>query len=261
MKKSITNNSYIIKAKAAGILLFTLLWASCAEETKLPPCVSDFSYPEGSYSQDNPQHAAPIYSAGADVPGIFSSTDGLVFADTHTGEIDLANSLPGSYTVRKTMIGNASCGNRITMARITIVPPASAPKKVTIRFPITGTYFITLADNRIGGPHGGPEADRYFEWYQLDNGYHAFRSLKNGQFLRASHDPGNYLVANGGEEADEEWEQFILEVSDKGEGGHAIKCVANNLYLNVENVPDFLLRAVAGGVDTWETFQISEIQE
>ncbi len=242
----------------AGILI---LIGSCAEETKVTPCVSDFTYPEGAYSQDNPDNPAPVYTAGSDVPGMFSSSEGLVFVDDNTGQIDLANSLPGSYTVSKTMIGNVSCGNRITMARVSIVQPQVPPKKVTIRFTVTGTYFITLSDNRIGGPHNGPEQDRHFEQYQLDNGYYAFRSLKNGQFLRASHDAGNYLVANGGNEADEDWEFFIVEPSDKAAGGIAIKCVANGYYLNVENVSDFLLRAVAHGVDTWETFMITEVTD
>src|SRR6266496_396298 len=67
--------------------------------TALP--VATFSYTGTPYCQDaaNP---SPSFSGGG-VAGTFSSSAGLVFVSTSTGEVDLAASTPGTYTVTNTI--------------------------------------------------------------------------------------------------------------------------------------------------------------
>ncbi len=50
----------------------------------------------------------PTFSGGG-VAGIFSSTSGLIFVNTTTGEVNLATSTPGTYTVTNTIAAAGGC--------------------------------------------------------------------------------------------------------------------------------------------------------
>jgi hypothetical protein len=89
------------------------------EITVTPLPVATFSYPGSPYCFNAP-NPLPEFSGGG-IAGIFSSTAGLVIADATTGEIDLAASAPGTYTVTNTIAPSEGCGIVISTSPITII--------------------------------------------------------------------------------------------------------------------------------------------
>ncbi len=77
--------------------------------TVTPQPVATFSY-DGSPYCPNASNALPTFSGGG-VAGLFSSTAGLVFANSATGEIDIAASIPGTYTVTNLIAAAGGCGD------------------------------------------------------------------------------------------------------------------------------------------------------
>lgn len=110
--------------KISCLLLLTAVMA-CEDTNKMAPCESDFFYDGSPFRQGEAEVLLPSYRSGQDIPGVFSAQEGLVLKDTLTGEIDLAASAPGAYAIRKTMLGNPTCGNRIALAYLSILPPPS----------------------------------------------------------------------------------------------------------------------------------------
>ena len=62
----------------------------------------------------------PTFSGGG-VAGTFSSTAGLVFVSTATGQVNLAASTPGSYTVTNTIAAAGGCAGVEATSPITII--------------------------------------------------------------------------------------------------------------------------------------------
>ena len=83
-----------------------------------PPPVATFSYPGDPYCE-NDVNPLPVYSGGG-VAGTFSSTAGLVFVSTATGEIDLIASTPGTYTVTNTIAAYGGCAVVTATTSVTI---------------------------------------------------------------------------------------------------------------------------------------------
>ena len=85
-----------------------------------------FSYSPASYCRaagvSNP---IPTIAVGS-LAGIFSSTPGLVFADTATGEINLQASTAGNYVVTNTVAATASCIQFVKSYTINISEPTTA---------------------------------------------------------------------------------------------------------------------------------------
>jgi hypothetical protein len=72
-----------------------------------PVPVASFSYTGTPYCP-NAANPSPTFSGGG-VAGTFSSTTGLVFVSTATGQINIAASTPGSYTVTNTIAASGGC--------------------------------------------------------------------------------------------------------------------------------------------------------
>mgnify|MGYP006282858859 CR=1 FL=1 len=87
--------------------------------TVTPVPVATFSYAGSPYCP-NESNPLPTFSGGG-VAGTFSSTAGLVFVSTATGEIDLAASTPGTYTVTNTIAPAGGCGEVTATSPITII--------------------------------------------------------------------------------------------------------------------------------------------
>jgi len=87
--------------------------------------VATFSYTGTPYCSNEPD-PFPTFTGGG-VAGTFSSSPGLVFVDTSTGQVDLSASVPGSYIVANTVVGSGGCGIVIASSPITItrLPTAS----------------------------------------------------------------------------------------------------------------------------------------
>ena len=80
--------------------------------------VATFSYTGTPYCSDGVD-PLPTYGGGG-VAGVFSSTAGLIFVSTATGEIDLSASIAGTYTVTNTIAPAGGCGVVISSNTITI---------------------------------------------------------------------------------------------------------------------------------------------
>ena len=86
--------------------------------TVTPLPVATFSYTGSPYCI-NASNPLPTFSGGG-VAGTFSSTAGLVFVSTSTGEVDLTSSTAGTYTVTNTIAAAGGCGIVIETSPITI---------------------------------------------------------------------------------------------------------------------------------------------
>src|SRR5206468_7474976 len=71
-----------------------------------------------SYSK-NAANPSPTFSGGG-VAGTFSSTVGLVFVSTSTGQVNLSASTPGTYTVTNTIAASGGCAVVTATSTITI---------------------------------------------------------------------------------------------------------------------------------------------
>lgn len=103
----------------------------CAESLTLNVAVAsapsaNFSYSTTAYCS-NGTNPLPVFGAGASA-GVFSATPvGLVFVNTATGEINLASSTPGTYTVTNAIAAGGGCAaaSATTTVTITALPQAS----------------------------------------------------------------------------------------------------------------------------------------
>jgi large repetitive protein len=118
--------------------------------------VATFSYTSSPYCS-NSTNPLPTFSGGG-VAGSFSSTTGLVFVSTVTGQVNLAASTPGTYTVTNAIAAAGGCSRVTATSSITITAYPSATiqyqgtpycKSLTSAQPVTrtgsagGTYSST----------------------------------------------------------------------------------------------------------------------
>ena len=101
-------------AAAGGCSIVT----SSAQITISDLPVATFSYAATPYCS-NGVNPFPTFSGGG-TAGTFSSTPGLVFVSTSTGQVNLAASTHGTYTVTNTFPASGGCGIVTATAQITI---------------------------------------------------------------------------------------------------------------------------------------------
>ncbi|MCF8359210.1 MAG: hypothetical protein K9H26_10650 [Prolixibacteraceae bacterium] len=89
-----------------------------------PLPVATFSYPGTPYCS-NAANPYPEYSVDGEA-GIFSSTPGLVFVSKATGQVNLAESIPGTYTVTNIIPASGGCPQVEETGTITVTEPPSA---------------------------------------------------------------------------------------------------------------------------------------
>ncbi len=127
----INPNTGQINLGASSLGNYVVSFASngpCASVTTAPIAIAltpnaQFSY-AGPYCQDG-ANPLPAYPAGPN-PGVFSATPaGLVFVNTSTGEINLAKSNPGTYTVTNTIVASGSCPASSATSTVSISPAAT----------------------------------------------------------------------------------------------------------------------------------------
>jgi gliding motility-associated-like protein len=108
------------------------------------------------------QYAAPVFcntgialvTQSGQPDGIFSADAGLII-NTSSGAIDLAASIPGSYTVTYTF-SNGTCSNQTT-TNLTILVPASVSFSVTLSSVCaTAAPFAISGGSPLGGIYSGP---------------------------------------------------------------------------------------------------------
>ncbi len=91
--------------------------------TVTAPAVATFSYPGSPYCP-NASNPSPSFSGGG-TAGTFSSTAGLVFVSTGTGQINISASTPGIYTVTNTVSGSGACSPAVATATVEIISTVS----------------------------------------------------------------------------------------------------------------------------------------
>ncbi len=119
--------------------------------TVLP--VATFSYAGTPYCQ-NGANPSPTFSGGG-VAGTFSSSpSGLVFISTATGQVNLAASTPGSYTVTNTIAASDGCGVGTATSPITINPVIANNSVSSPQTICSGTTPNTLSGSLPTGGNG-----------------------------------------------------------------------------------------------------------
>lgn len=99
-----------------------------------------FTYSSSSFCQ-NGLNPSPIFSSGSSA-GIFSATPaGLVFVNVNTGEIDLASSIPGTYTITDSIASSGTCIGTSGTTSVIITPADDASFTYS-----SGTYCTSGAD-------------------------------------------------------------------------------------------------------------------
>jgi hypothetical protein len=93
--------------------------SNSATLTVTPLPVATFNYPDTPYCP-NAADPFPTFTGGG-VAGIFSSTPGLVFISTSTGQVDLSASTPGNYVVTNTIAAAGGCGIVFDTSPISII--------------------------------------------------------------------------------------------------------------------------------------------
>ena len=149
--------------------------------TALP--VATFSYTGTPYCQ-NAANPSPTFSGGG-VAGTFSSTAGLVFVSTATGQVDLSASTPGTYTVTNTIAAASGCAAVTATSSITITALPVAT------FSYTGTPYCQNAANPSPTFSGGGVAGTFSSTAGL-----VFVSTATGQVNLSASTPGTYTVTN-----------------------------------------------------------------
>ncbi|WKN32901.1 T9SS type A sorting domain-containing protein [Porifericola rhodea] len=99
----VDNNTGEIDLSASTSGNYTITYthnSSCVKDnsfdvTIVPTEGATFFYTQNTYCQSDNNPLPTIMTSG----GVFSSTSGLVFLDTNTGEIDLSESTPGTYMI------------------------------------------------------------------------------------------------------------------------------------------------------------------
>ena len=144
--------------------------------------IAAFSYVESPYCS-NTSNPSPTLETGA-VAGAFSSTSGLVFADASTGEINIAASTPGTYTVTNTITSNNGCAEVKSTAEVTIT------KLPVAEFSYAGSPYCSNAGNATVTLGNGAENGLFTSTTGLS------LNSTTGEVNISSSTPGTYTVTN-----------------------------------------------------------------
>ncbi len=128
----------------------------------------------------------PTFS-GAAIAGVFSSTTGLVFISTSTGQVDLSASTPGTYTVTNRITPSGSCSVVTATNTITIT---GAPNP-------NFSYVSNDLCQSVNAANVSPifESGAVAGTFTTSSGLN-FVSASTGVINVSSSTPGNYAVVN-----------------------------------------------------------------
>jgi gliding motility-associated-like protein len=120
-----------INLAASGLNTYTITYTTpgpCANTSTVSVTITNapaatFTY-AGPYCQNDP-NPSPTFT-GAGTAGTFTSSLGLIFISSATGQVDLAASTPGIYSVTNTIPASGGCAAVSEVAGITISPLQSA---------------------------------------------------------------------------------------------------------------------------------------
>ena len=149
--------------------------------TKKP--IAEFSY-EGSPYCTNGSNPKVTLITNAE-HGVYSSTAGLVFADTSTGEININASTPGTYTVTNTIAAANGCDEVTATADVTIT------KLPIADFSYEDSPYCSNSNNPLVTLATGAEHGEYSSTAGL-----VFADSSTGEINIDASSPGTYEVTN-----------------------------------------------------------------
>ena len=221
--------------------------------TKLP--VAGFSYAGSPYCSDGGNPTITLAS-GAET-GIFSSTSGLVFTNASTGEIDMATSTPGTYTVTNTIAAANGCSIVTSTANITITKLPDATFSYTQNAYCVTDYSATVS---AGYEPGG-------SFSSTNLGSHLNTSTGKITWTDANTLNGNYditytFVAAGG--CGEVSETTYIQIDPIPVGGKLEFAGNGRLFMTCKNAApgyaaDLTLSGYAGQIVEWEYHTASNL--
>ncbi|HEX5001192.1 MAG TPA: PKD domain-containing protein [Bacteroidia bacterium] len=137
---------------------------------------------DSTYCQGD-ANPVPVFPPNASA-GVFSaSPSGLQFANTTTGEIDLANSTPGTYTITNFIAASGSCDSSLVTATITINPRAMVDAGADV-------FICSGSDAQLSGTPGGSASA--FTWSTAGSG-----TFDNNQSLTPLYTPSANDISAG----------------------------------------------------------------
>ena len=145
--------------------------------------VATFSYTTTPYCS-NESNPSPTFGVGG-IAGTFSSTGGLVFVSTSTGQINLSASTAGTYTVTNTI---AAAGGCVIVTATTSITITSSP---VATFSYTTTPYCSNEANPSPTFSGGGIAGTFSSTVGL-----VFVNTSTGQVNLAASTAGTYTVTN-----------------------------------------------------------------
>lgn len=130
---------------------------SCPDTSSVTLTISDstssavFTYSGSSFCQ-NADNPSPVFNTGANAGTFSAAPAGLVFVSITTGEIDLASSTPGTYTITNFIPSSGTCGTASATTTVTITAADNASFSYS-----SGTYCAFGANPTplITGLNGG----------------------------------------------------------------------------------------------------------
>ena len=122
-----SNTTGEINVSASSLGKYTITFAgneSCQVSTQSILSIvtapnAKFSY-NGPFCQYNATNPLPVFAAGASAGSFSTAPAGLVFINATTGQIDIQNSAPGTYTVTNTIQASGSCPQTTATTTVTI---------------------------------------------------------------------------------------------------------------------------------------------
>ncbi|MBZ9728414.1 hypothetical protein LB467_01835 [Salegentibacter sp. JZCK2] len=152
--------------------------------TQLP--LATFTYTNSPFCKTSANPSA-LLDAGSSA-GVFSSTTGLVFVNTSTGELNLSESTPGTYTITNTIAAAKGCEEVSSTFEI-VINDEPIPD-----FTYSASKFCSDNTNPIAQFAGNAIAGTFSE--KTGNSGLIFVSTSTGEIDLAASTPGIYTVIN-----------------------------------------------------------------
>lgn len=148
---TLTNPGSALSGRLYRCVITTTCGTPATSNTALltinPLPVATFSYSGNPYCP-NAANPLPTFSGGG-VAGTFSSTAGLVFVSTATGQVDISASTPGSYIVTNTIAPSGSCGEVSATSPFTITSVLTWTGAVSTDWNATGNWLCGLIPDQV----------------------------------------------------------------------------------------------------------------
>ncbi len=151
--------------------------------TNAPIATFNYSANATSFCQTDP-NPTPLFGAGASAGTFTSNPTGLVFVSASTGQINLLNSIVGSYTITNTIVAAGGCATSIDSLIISINQPA------TVNAGNDGTICSSQTFTITGAAIGGSASNS--TWTSNGSG-----TFDNSALLGATYSPSNADISAG----------------------------------------------------------------